>query len=175
MLSGQKIRSESDALRVCLWFHRTYPALQTVIIKSARFDDESASAQPTSTSPSAAASTSSAAASKSKTLHCVATSVVGPATPMPTANASSTGDSKTADSKSAASAASSSTSAAAALPTHFYHMTIPVLDGYFSGTGDLTSALLLSWLDTLKNDLPRAIELTYDLCCPCVWLWLGSC
>lgn len=37
-------------------------------------------------------------------------------------------------------------------------ITIPRLEGYFTGTGDLLTALLLAWLDKLPGDLAAAVE-----------------
>lgn len=43
-------------------------------------------------------------------------------------------------------------------PGKMYKMRIPRIQGYFTGTGDLFSALLLGWIDTFPDDLPRALE-----------------
>lgn len=43
-------------------------------------------------------------------------------------------------------------------------LTVKKIPGYYSGSGDLTTALLLSWLQKYPNDLTRAVEKS------CVWL-----
>eukprot|EP00823_Brevimastigomonas_motovehiculus_P004833 TRINITY_DN32_c0_g1_i1.p2 TRINITY_DN32_c0_g1~~TRINITY_DN32_c0_g1_i1.p2 ORF type:complete len:436 (-),score=148.43 TRINITY_DN32_c0_g1_i1:1634-2941(-) len=44
------------------------------------------------------------------------------------------------------------------LPDHFYHMAIPAIKGYFSGTGDLCTALILAWLRRSNFDLGLTLE-----------------
>lgn len=39
-----------------------------------------------------------------------------------------------------------------------YTMCIPRIKGYFTGTGDLFSALLLGWIDRYPEDLQSALE-----------------
>lgn len=39
-----------------------------------------------------------------------------------------------------------------------YKLVVPRIQGYFTGTGDLFSALLLGWIDRYPEDLPQALE-----------------
>lgn len=39
-----------------------------------------------------------------------------------------------------------------------YTMSVPKIEGYFTGTGDLFSALLLGWIDKYPGDLQKALE-----------------
>lgn len=39
-----------------------------------------------------------------------------------------------------------------------HRILIPKLEGSFTGTGDLMTALLLAWINKLEGDLPRAME-----------------
>jgi pyridoxine kinase len=43
-------------------------------------------------------------------------------------------------------------------PLEFYHMQLPRFAGYYSGTGDLASALLLGNLERFAGDLTAALE-----------------
>ena len=38
-----------------------------------------------------------------------------------------------------------------------FFTTVPRIDGYFTGTGDLIAALLLAWRSRLPDDLPQAL------------------
>ena len=56
--------------------------------------------------------------------------------------------------------ASSSSSAPRLVGAGFYHLRVPHVEGYWSGTGDLTSSLLLGWLWKTKGDVREALTLT---------------
>lgn len=46
------------------------------------------------------------------------------------------------------------------LPHNYYHLTVPKLPGYLSGTGDLAASLLTVHLTLAPSDLKGALEKT---------------
>jgi pyridoxine kinase len=133
MLSGMKINSLADAFRVCQWFHATYPRIHTVVITSCTIaagdagkDGEQKQQQPQKKS------------NDKGFIDIIATSTNAAKTRLsPVVSSTGSTINSITDEKKAASR----------VPHSYYHVRVPKRDVYYSGTGDLTAALLLGFIE----------------------------